>query len=520
MKPLQNGNAIDAFEEEASISGNQVSSDFGWVPWALAAYFVVQAAIRIFISGSLRIDEAQQFFVGQWLAWGYDAQPPLYNWLQYGVFHVFGMSVASFVILKNLLLFLVYASYHKLLRLLVVDKKLAAVGTLSLLTMPQIFWQAQRDLTHTVLTLLAVVMLIYFVVTTIRRPTLISYAMIGLWAGLGMLTKYNFALVVMSVFVAALCHPEGRKRILNIRVLVTLAISVLVVLPHAVWMVSNMDLVLTTTVNTMSEQGAGGKLSDIAHGIADLVKTTVEIAIPTTLIFLLVFRQAFLRSLRARSEWSDFIGRILASTAIILVALIFIVTLTEFRDRWLLPFLFLLPLYFCLKLDAAGSQSEAELKKFLFIPLTLMVALPIIIAADILLARFFHSYGHLNTPYATFLNEVIGAEGKQPLAVVTTTWHKAGNIRVNMPNTPVISTEYSASDLSRQAMGGSPILLVWNERNGQQSSMPDELKQWFEAKFGKAIQLPAQQDIGLPYYYGRDPDRYHFGYAWYYPTAE
>ncbi|ENN85668.1 hypothetical protein RHSP_05304 [Rhizobium freirei PRF 81] len=520
MKPLENVNFSNTFEEDASIASRPVSADFGWVPWALAAYFAIQAAIRILISDSLRIDEAQQFVVGQWLAWGYDAQPPLYNWLQYGIFHIFGMSVASFVILKNVLLFLVYASYHKLLRLLLTDEKLAAVGTLSLFTMPQIFWQAQRDLTHTVLTLLAVVMLIYFVVTTIRRPSLISYAMIGLWAGLGMLTKYNFALVVMSVFVAALCHSEGRKRVLNIRILVTLAISILVVLPHAMWMVSNMDLVLTTTVNTMSEQGAGGKLSDIAHGIADLVKTTVEIVIPPAVIFFLVFRRSFLQALRVRSEWSDFIGRILASTAIILVALIFIVTLTEFRDRWLLPFLFLLPLYFCLKLDAAGSLSQADLKKFLYVPLVMMVALPIIIAGDILLARFFHSYGHLNTPYATFVNKVVAAEGKQPLAVVTTTWHKAGNIRIHMPNTPVISTEYSASDLNRQAIGQGPILLVWNERNGHQSSMPDELKQWFETKFGKAIPLPTQQDTALPYYYGRDSDRYHFGYAWYYPTTE
>jgi len=493
------------------------SSKYWWVPWSLAIYFMVQAAVRIAISSSLRIDEAQQFLVGQWLAWGYDAQPPLYNWIQYGIFEIFGTNVASFVIVKNLLLFLVYLAYYRLLGLLVVDKRLAAVGTLSLLTMPQMFWQAQRDLTHTVGTLLAVLMLIYFVVATIRRPTTASYALIGLWAGLGMLTKYNFALVIISVLAATFFHPDGRKRLLDWRLLLTLAIAVLVFLPHAVWMVSNMDRVLTTTVHTMSEQGAGGKLSDIGFGLVELVKTGVAIIAPTTVIFLLVFRQSFLRSLRARSEWSDFIGRILSSTVLILLALILLITLTEFRDRWLLPFLFLVPAYFCLKLDAAGKQSQDDIKKFLYIPIVMMVALPLILAGGILFARFFHSYEHLNTPYATFVNEVVTAEGKQPSAIVTTTWHKAGNIRVNMPNTSVISTEYPASDLDRQVIGDGPVLLVWNERDGHQSSMPNALKLWFTSKFGPAASLPPQQDIALPYYYGKDPDRYHFGYAWYYP---
>ncbi len=516
MNPLGKDSLAGTRQRTASIDSRS-SSEYWWVPGSLAIYFIVQAAIRIAISSSVRIDEAQQFLVGQWLAWGYDAQPPLYNWIQYGIFEIFGTSVASLVIVKNLLLFLVYLAYYELLRLLVADKRLAAVGTLSLLTMPQMFWQAQRDLTHTVGTLLAVLMLIYFVVVTIRRPTIISYALIGLWGGLGMLTKYNFALVIGSVLVATFFHPIGRKRLLDWRLLLTLAIAALVFLPHAIWMVSNMDRVLTTTVQTMSEQGAGGKLSDIGFGLLELIKTSVAIIAPTSVIFLLFFRQSFLRSLRARSQWSDFVGRILLSTVAILLVLILMITLTEFRDRWLLPFLFLLPVYFCLKLDAAGQQSQADIKKFLYVPIVMMIALPLIIAGGVLFARFFHSYEHLNAPYATFVDRVVTAEGKQPSAVVTTTWLKAGNLRVNMPHTSVISTEYPASDLSRQVIGDGPVLLVWNERDGHQSTMPNALNLWLTSKFGTAAELPQQQDIALPYYYGKEPDRYHFGYAWYYP---
>ena len=519
MSLLAQNNLSHVFDRIKSVASDRLFSDFRWVTWIFAAYFCVQAAIRISISSSVRIDEAQQFVVGQWLAWGYDAQPPLYNWLQYGVFEIFGTSVASLAILKNLLLFLVYLAYHALAKQLLTDKRLAALATLSLLTMPQMFWQAQRDLTHTVGTLLAVVLFIYFVVTTIRRPTVASYAMIGLWAGLGMLTKYNFALIIISVFVAVLCHPDGRKRLLDRRFLLAPAIAILVFLPHAVWMISNMDRVLATTVQTMSERGAGGKLSDIANGVIELIKTGVAIAAPTTVVFLLTFRRSFLRSLRSRSQWSDFLGTIFLSTVVILLALIVVTTLTEFRDRWLLPFLFLLPLYFCLKLEAAGEPSPTDLKRSFYLPLVMVVALPIIIAGGVLFPKLFKSYEHLNTPYASFVNTVALADGKRPVAVVATSWLKAGNIRVNMPNTAVISAEYPGSDLSRQAIGNGPVLLVWNERDGRQSAMPDSLKDWLTAKFGSTIQMPAQNDIALPFYYGSDPDRYHFGYAWFYPKA-
>lgn len=520
MKALAEGNLSHMFDRIKSVAGDRLFSEYRWVDWIFAAYFCVQAAIRISISSSVRIDEAQQFVVGQWLAWGYDAQPPLYNWLQYAVFEIFGTSVASLAILKNALLFLVFLAYHGLARQLLIDKRLAALATLSLLTMPQMFWQAQRDLTHTVGTLLAIILFIYFVVKTVRRPTFASYAMIGLWAGLGMLTKYNFSLIIVSVFVAVLCHPDGLKRLLDRRFLVALAIAILVFLPHAVWMVSNMDRVLTSTIQTMSERGAGGKLSDIANGVLELITTSAAIAAPTTVIFLLSFRQAFLRSLRSRSQWSDFFTIIFLSTVVILLALIVITTLTEFRDRWLLPFLFLLPLYFCLKLEAAGEQNPSDLRRSFYLPLAMIVVVPIVIAGGVLLPKLFiKSYEHLNTPYAIFVNTVAPPQGKRPVAVVTTTWLKAGNIRVNMPDTAVISTEYPGSDLSRQAIGSGPVLLVWNERDGNASAMPHTLKEWLTTKFGETVELPVQNDIALPYYYGRDPDRYHFGYAWFYPKA-
>ncbi len=44
---------------------------------------------------SLELDEGQQLFLAQWLATGYDTQPPFYNWLQYGVVQIFGSTALA-----------------------------------------------------------------------------------------------------------------------------------------------------------------------------------------------------------------------------------------------------------------------------------------------------------------------------------------------------------------------------------------------------------------------------------------
>ena len=55
----------------------------------LAAYFLAHVVVRVTISDSLELDEAEQLVLGQALSWGYGTKPPLYSWLQIGFFRIF-----------------------------------------------------------------------------------------------------------------------------------------------------------------------------------------------------------------------------------------------------------------------------------------------------------------------------------------------------------------------------------------------------------------------------------------------
>jgi len=57
--------------------------------------YLAKAAIRVAVSTSLGWDESELTLHAQHAALGYGAQPPLYMWLQWAVFTVFGASLAA-----------------------------------------------------------------------------------------------------------------------------------------------------------------------------------------------------------------------------------------------------------------------------------------------------------------------------------------------------------------------------------------------------------------------------------------
>ena len=139
--------------------------------------------------------KASSFFSRQWLAVGYDSQPPFYNWLQYGIIQLLGSSVLALAVLKNLMLFLSYLLFGLTAHAIIRDRVLAVIATLALITFPHISYEAQRDLSHTVALLFAACMFFFFFVRALQRPTVVNYAMAGVSIGIGILSKYNFVLL-------------------------------------------------------------------------------------------------------------------------------------------------------------------------------------------------------------------------------------------------------------------------------------------------------------------------------------
>lgn len=481
----------------------------------LAAYFAVNAVLRLASPHSLELDEGQQLYFAQWFSLGYGPQPPLYNWLQYAAVQVFGNSVAALTLLKNALLFLSFALFGLSAQSVLRSPALAVMATLGLFAMPQISYEAQRDLTHTVALLFAACFFLYALVRAIERPTLLNYALTGLTIGLGMLSKYNFVLLPAAAFLALASDRELRGRLLDPRLLATIVIAAAIFAPHGWWLAGHVAEATRSTMDKMD-----GDVADLAgrlKGAVSLLGAIVVVSLPPLAVFLLAFGGGVRRAWPAQSRWTRLFGRILIAAIALLVLVVLSGAATEIKSRWLVALFFLLPLYLAAKMEALGEPaSPGALRRFAIPVIAVMVLVPLTLFGRPWLAAF-GQYGKQNVPYGPAIAAILKSGADAPSLILAADQQLAGNARLNAPGIAALAPSDDGLDLAWDAT--RPILAIWRDRRDgkPEPDLDRSLREWLAAHgLGTTVDV---QDIALPYHYGRPSDVYHFSFAWIYPTA-
>ncbi|MGR9175090.1 ArnT family glycosyltransferase [Rhizobium leguminosarum] len=483
--------------------------DISWIFVLLAAYFTLQVGVRLATSHSLDLDEAEQVFRSQWLAAGYGPQPPFYNWLQYTVFQFAGVSLTALSVVKNLLLFSSYVLYGLTARLILRDKALVAITTLGLLTIPQMAFEMQRDLTHTVAVFFSASIFFYGFIRSLKQPSLASYLIAGIGIGFGLLAKYNFAILPAAALIAALSDARLRPRIFDWRLMLTAAVALVIILPHLFWLKDNLDFATARTLEKMTASGHASYLTQVAMGVSSLALAIISFAGLTVAVFTLVFGRSLRPALGSGSEWTRLLERMMLVFLAGILLLIVFGGAAGIKDRWLVPMLFILPLYFCLKIEAAGVATDRAFRRFMPLVAVIMIGVPAALYGSVATARFTGHYERVNRPYAGMLETL--RRQAEPAAILAGDSLLAGNLRQDIPGVPVLSADYPGfhPDLA----GRRPLLLVWLlPQKGGSEALPPDMAEWLQANLGASA--PQASVIDVPYFYRRGGDSYRFGYAW------
>src|SRR3546814_12754384 len=93
--------------------------------------------------------------------------------------------------------------------------------------------------------------------------------------------------------------------------------------------------------------------------------------------------------------------------------MIFVGGIDSIRERWLAPYLVILPLYLCLKLDAAGFDIRDGARKTTGAALIAMILIPTILVLRVVTAPWTGQYQYLNIPFPQFAR-LIEEEVGQP----------------------------------------------------------------------------------------------------------
>jgi len=470
----------------------------------LAIYFAIHVILRSLISDSLQTDEAEQSFVTQVWFWGYGSQPPLYTWLQIPMFAVFGVNVFGLALLKNILLFSTYLFTYLTGREIFRETRPALLATFSLLFIILFAWESQRDQTHLVLATAVSAATLYVGVCLFQSRAPVWYCLLGVLAALGVLAKYNYAVMILSLWLAALSLPAVRPIILDRKLLLTIACFLLVIFPHALWAWTNPNL-LFSQANKFNIPESGNFLFASLKGAGVLLKRTFEFAVGPLVIFGLVsFRAPKIAETSADRALTSGLRRMLLMGLLLCLITVFAFQVTAIRARWLQPLFISLPL-----LLVVWTQPRLDQKRINFIfaiAALLMVLVPATLYGRIATARWLGRTTHLNIPYRTFA-ERIRAAGFTRGLIITDSHQLAGNLRLQFPDSTIAAAwNIRVTVPSTNQM---PTLIAW--RPTGKLEMPEPLLKFSVQEFGIDPSQIRVQEISAPMLYATDKtEQLHF----------
>lgn len=357
--------------------------DGAWLVGLLALYFALHAVLRLWTSPYLELDEAALMITARDFHLGYGGQFPLYEWIQALAFDIFGMSPATVIATRNLCLFAAYVLMWRAIAPLVPDRR-AIVATLSLLLLPEISWEAQRTLSHSVAMILMTAMTLYALSRVMRRGSWGDYALLGVAVGLGGLSKANYWFAVAGLLVAGPTLPGVRRLIAPGRLAASAGIAGAILLLPMQWIATHRE----TSLSALEKFSRDAVRIEGSPWVNTLVETVLAVVAGLVLLGLVLLILRWLAGRRGAGPAvyapvaEAFIGLILRAGWIGLLLCAVVMTAigaTHVSPRWLTPlFMMIAP---ALTLRVLGRDSAAALRGgmriIVGIALLILVAVPV-----------------------------------------------------------------------------------------------------------------------------------------------
>lgn len=329
-------------------------------------YFAFQVFFLTMISNGAGVDDAEQLaYVGA-LQWGYGgSQPPLYTWINSVAGSVLGISLFTIYLVKFGMLASLFASVYFGARLLGLPRAVAAAGMVGIFMLPQIAWESQRTLTHSVGGTTGCAWAFLAFAWHLKSRSWHSAALLGLAFACGLLGKFNASFFLIALILAGLSIPAYRSVLLSCKSVLSAVVFIAAVTPTGLWALAHTENLLARTHKF--EMNAGGQLLiSRLHGEWKLFLNSILFAGVALVFFLMAWWRSRAQRISRPRDWMDG-EKLIARVLIFALGGVFIGVLisgaAEVKDRWLQPMLFLAPLFLSAVLGRA-IESDLPLKRF------------------------------------------------------------------------------------------------------------------------------------------------------------
>lgn len=437
----------------------------------LAAYFLAQLLVRVAAPGSLELDEGAELLRARDFALGYGDQPPLYTWLLVPFFLGSAPAVWPLALVKQVLLFATHACVYGSGRLLGLAPASALAASAAMLWLPQIGWESQRDLTHSVLVTCAAAATLLVTLHMVHGRRGWHAPALGLAVAAGLLAKYNFALFLLALGAAALSVPAFRRALAPRDWAVAVGVAVVLTAPHGLWLLEHPAQALGDSAAKLDPREDGGPGQALVAYLAGLAGFFAPLVL---FLPLLPGRHlAGRRPLPAPGEEARrLLERFLAAAALALLALALVIGAEEVKARWLQPLFFAAPLALVARLE------PARLRPWRLRGLTALLALaPLLLLAG--RAADIHASGHLGQPSrygVPFARLIAAADLPRGATVFAADAHLGGALYLFRPDLAV----QVAGDGAHPGRSGGPCMLAWSD---DKPRWRRRMMAWLEARY-------------------------------------
>jgi len=441
-------------------------------PRGLVTFWLVFAAAFILMlwlvsPGRTLQDALTAELLQRHLAGGYQLRnPPLYEWLLWGVQRLTGPGPLSYLVLRYGLIAAAGLLFYAAALRTVAGTALAASFSLSLILFYWFGWEAHHSVSHTLALLVAGLALWIAALAYADKPTALRAVALGLVIGLGIMAKWSFLLLVFSLGVALAVVPSTRRIYADPRSLLVLAATALPVIPFALWLAQH-DIGLIAGRSVLPKAALTSKR--VMDGAASFLTGLVLVFLPWILVVALFLRRCRrIASPEVRTETATRLAFITAGVMVALMAASFVAVMlrgmapfgvSKFAIHYLFPVCLFAALGIC-------GLVAARVNPACFAPRLAVTSVIAAVAIFIIkLGSFYVVPPGLEAtnliPYERFAEELT-RRGLGHAQFVTHSPRDAGNLEIYMPDARALSLSARIEPPPPDPSPARPCVLVWS----------------------------------------------------------
>ncbi|CAO5677970.1 MAG: hypothetical protein HEEMFOPI_01206 [Holosporales bacterium] len=209
----------------------------------LIAHITVWTIVPLLVAHRIGDDMAEHFYWGQEFQLGYYKHPPFSAWLVGIWFKIFPTNHFFYFLFCQLNIVVGFIFIYKLAKEILKDEKKAFIATsilefVSFYSYKQIFFRDMGCFNHDYILLSVWPICAYYFYLSLKEDHLKNWILVGLFAGISMLSKYFSVIFLVSLFLIFVINfkRETLKKIFSFKIILSITIFLLLLSPHVYWL--------------------------------------------------------------------------------------------------------------------------------------------------------------------------------------------------------------------------------------------------------------------------------------------